>query len=404
MLFVRMHKWLFFQHLDHLPGNWWLNMALDISGIRNRGREPLQDYPWRGEIDRLLSWLLGKDSHVQAFCFDLVMSAAYLDAASGLEKHIESCNNCPGKYNSHMGFVNLCSPCYVSQNLWTYQKAVKPQSGALGKLSSEIILRFIERLYPKLEEVLAIGGIETADAILIHNNRTVILAEVKSAPLLTYPFVFQVDEGCISGNHNKLVITQSQLRYCESAIYLHNDETMPLGKVGSDLWPFKPLVDFLIDPANQAVISGCINDWLSAREAYTKKDRTNRMYFLANASGHPPKAAKDIDNWPRKESISDSKTSVGMDRTDDIKKGIYQTLKIGTLAKADPNIKTAIISNLPAYRHGTEYIMPFQNMFWGLEEDIVEMEGQEVLTADQLRRVFDFIITLEEPVLRNIKL
>ncbi len=48
-----------------------------------------------------------------------------------------------------------------------------------------------------------------------------------------------------------------------------------------------------------------------------------------------------------------------MDRTDDIKKAIYQSFKISTNLKDDPSIKTAIVSNLPAYRHGREYVDPF---------------------------------------------
>ena len=75
-------------------------------------------------------WLLDKDSHIQAFCFDLIMSSAYIDATSGIEKSIEQCNKINGKYNSHLGFINLCSPCYTNSEKWSYQKAVKPQSGA----------------------------------------------------------------------------------------------------------------------------------------------------------------------------------------------------------------------------------------------------------------------------------
>jgi hypothetical protein len=130
----------------------------------------------------------------------------------------------------------------------------------------------------------------------------------------------------------------------------------------------------------------------------------NRMYYLANASGSPPKIAKDRDGWPKSESISDGKTSAGMDRTDDIKKGIYQTFKIGTHVKGDPDIKTAIISNLPAYRHGAEYVSAFVNMLWGLEEDIEDVNGQKAIFSENLRRAFDFITTLEEPILRDIDL
>lgn len=377
-------------------------MSFDVANMT--GREPLADYPWRSEVDRLLSWLLNKDSHVQAFCFDLIMSSAYIDATSGIEKSIEQCTSINDDFNSQLGFINLCSPCYINSQKWSYQKAIKPQSGALGKLSSEVILRFIEKLYPQLIKIIAIGGTEVADALLKHKSGMIILAEVKSAPLLTYPFVFKVPDSCLNGEHERLVITNSQLRACESAMFLHGSGPINLGKVGDDLWPFKPLVNFLVDESNMPIIQKCIDEWLSAKEAYSSKDRQNKMYYLANASGSPPKLAKERDGWPKKESISDSKTSAGMDRTDDIKKGIYQSLKIGTKLKDDSSIKTAIISNLPAYRHGGEYVSPFINMLWGLDEDVDEIDGQKVIHSDKLRRAFDFIITLEEPILRDIKL
>ena len=51
-------------------------MPFDIEKLE--GRKPLIDYPWQSEVDKLLLWLQDKDSHIKAFCFDLVMSAAYL--------------------------------------------------------------------------------------------------------------------------------------------------------------------------------------------------------------------------------------------------------------------------------------------------------------------------------------
>lgn len=378
-------------------------MALfDINNIN--GHSPLSDYPWCDTIDTLLGWLINQNSHTQAFCFDLIMSATYIDATSGLENHIESCDHAPPNYNAHLGFINLCSPCYINTHKWKYQKAAKPQSGVLGKLSSEVILRFIQKLYPELQEVIAVGGTETIDAILKHRSGLIILAEVKAAPLLTYPFLFKVEPNCTQGKHQKLTITNSQLRECDSAIYLPNNQYINLGKVGNHLWPFQSLVNFLIDPTNNSLVKENINIWLEAKNSYTTSDRQNRMYYLTNASGKPPKVAIERDMWPKSESISDSKTSVGMDRTDDIKKGIYQSLKIGTYLKSHPEYKTAIISNLPAYRHGHKYVTPFINMYWGLEEDIKEIGGQAAIMVEDMRRAFDFIITLEEPILRNLKL
>lgn len=375
-----------------------------LEGSAVTGREPLLDYPWRNELDRLLEWLLYKDSHIKAFCFDVIMSAAYIDATSGIEKAIEQCQSIESDFNTHLGFINLCSPCHVSKDTWTYQKAGKPQSGALGKLSSEVILRFIEKLSPQIDEVVAFGGTDSADAALHHQSGMTILAEVKSAPLLTYPFLFNAPESCLKGAHEKLIITNSQLRDCESAMYFHGVGIIKLGKVGGDLWPFKPLVDFFIYEKNESFINDCIEDWLLARDAYAKRDRQNRMYYLSNACGSPPKIAKDRDGWPKKETISDGKTSAGMDRTDDIKKGIYQSIKIGTSLKDNTDVKTAIVSNLPAYRHGKEYVTPFIDMLWGVDKDLQEIDGRKVLYEDDLRRVFDFILTLEEPILRNLNL
>lgn len=93
-----------------------------------------------------------------------------------------------------------------------------------------------------------------------------------------------------------------------------------------------------------------------------------------------------------------------MDRTDDIKKGIYQVLKIGSSIRKETQLKTAIISNLPAYRHGKEYVEPFVDMLWGIEEDVEEMNGVASISRDKLRQVFDFIITIEEPILRGFEL
>jgi hypothetical protein len=121
------------------------------------GHQPLVEYPWACEIDRLLTSLNKHEPSFRAFLFDVVMSMAYIDATAGLEKSIESCDNLTNGYNAHIGFINLCSPCYEN-NIWQYQKAVKPESGALGKLSSEIILKFIEYFSENFESVTVIGG------------------------------------------------------------------------------------------------------------------------------------------------------------------------------------------------------------------------------------------------------
>jgi hypothetical protein len=105
-------------------------MGINLEKIS--GKEPLLDYPWRADVDRLLEWLTMQNDTMYPFYFDVIMSAAYIDATSGIEKSLEQCHSVPTPYNVHLGFVNICSPCYLNKEKWQYQKAVKPQSGALG--------------------------------------------------------------------------------------------------------------------------------------------------------------------------------------------------------------------------------------------------------------------------------
>jgi hypothetical protein len=372
-----------------------------VDNVKPLGHSPLIEYPWGSEIDRLLASAIGSNSAYRAFLFDAVVSLAYIDATAGLEKSVERCDSVTGSYNAHLGFINLCSPCY-EKNIWHYQKAAKPESGALGKLSSEIILKFVEYFSPNFVSVLAIGGSDYADAVIQHSSGLKILAEVKSAPLMTYPLLINSKEASAVSHHQKVIMTSSQLRACDTALYLHDGKVIPLGKAGSENWPFKGFVDFVLDGVNASDMVQHLKVWMAARDTYKNKNRQDKFYYLTNACGSPPAEAKKKHGWPQKEVISDGKTSAGMDRTDDIKKGIYQTLKIGVKHKQNGEYRTAIISNLPAYRHGVEYVEPLVPMLWGFEEDLEELDGKQAIPRNKLRYAFDYIITLEEPLLRGL--
>lgn len=368
------------------------------------GTKPLIAYPWKTHADDLIRWAKGKGSAHRAFAFDFLMSLAYVDTVSNLQKYFVLYDELPAPYCIHLGFINLCVPLCIQNDAWHYQKAAKPQSGAIGKLTSEVILRFIEILFPNLKRVRVLGGVGTADAVLTHTDGRVILCEVKASPLTTFPFLFSAPSGKRTTSLDKL--SRTQVQRLDSALYLHCDALIPLGKPKDDLWPFASAIPFITDPNNSIIVERYVDTWKQVRTAYIEKNRDSKYYYVANASGHPPKLAKDEFDWPAKESISDSKTSAGMDRTDDIKKGIYQTFKLGIEANRDlgnHDIRTALISNLPAYRHGKDYVEPFYDVYWGFESSF-EREGSSQLYKCEeanLKRPFDYIIALEDAFLRD---
>ncbi len=370
----------------------------------NVGKAPLIDYPWLSCADRLIHWAKDKSTGHRAFAFDFLMSLAYVDTIPAIQKNFKSFDNLPTPYNVHFGFINLCSPLYLEHQEWCYQKAAKPKSGAIGKLTSEIILRFIEILHDEFVSVKSIGGNGIADAFLKHSDGRIILCEIKAAPLTTYPFLFQLPTEQLL---NFEQLTRTQVENVNSALYMHCDDPIPLGKPMDDLWPFAPAIDFVTNPSNADKVEQYVQVWEAIRSAYINKDRTSPYYYIANASGKPPRIAKDEHNWPGSESISDSKTSAGLDRTDDIKKGIYQTFKLSIESNRDypeVDIKTALVSNLPAYRHGDDYITPFYDVYWGFESSFSKVEEEQQLYIchkDKLNRPFDYIIALENAFTRD---
>lgn len=364
------------------------------------GKFPLSDYPWMSCAESLMLWAKNKSSAHRAFVFDLLMSLAYIDTISSIQGNIKKYDKLIGSYNSHLGFTNLCFPRFLEFNEWSYHKAAKPQSGAIGKLTSEIVLKCIEVYFDDFLVVKSIGGTGLADAVLIHKDGRVILSEIKAAPLTTFSFLFDLGVDVLPEK-----MSRSQTDSLKSALYLHSKNLINLGFVGGNLWPFQAVADFFNDPANNLVTENYVNLWNEVREAYTSKNKDSSLYFLANASGQPPKIAKDVFGWPAKESISDSKTSAGLDRTDDIKKGVYQSFKLGvevTRDFPDKVVKTAIISNLPAYRHGKEYIEPFYDVLWGFDHSFVD-EGGDYLSVRKkdVKRPFDYIIALDHSYMRD---
>jgi len=368
------------------------------------GTEPLGAYPWKSYADGLIQWAKKKDSTHRAFAFDLLMSLAYVDTVPDLQKHFALYTGLPAPYSIHLGFINLCAPLLIQDDAWHYQKAAKPQSGAIGKLSSEVILRFVELLFPNLAKVRSLGGVGTADALLIHEDGRIILCEVKASPLTTYPFLFTAPSG---GKGTSLVdLSRTQVQELDSALYLHCENIIPLGKPKDELWPFSTAIPFIVNPSNSVAVDSFVETWRQIRQAYKDRNRESRFYYIANASGHPPKIAKEAFDWPAKESISDSKTSAGMDRTDDIKKGIYQTLKLGIEANREfgtHSIRTALITNLPAYRHGKDYVDPFLDVYWGFDSSFAREGTSQTYrcSKNDLKRPFDYIIALEDAYMRD---
>ena len=93
-----------------------------------------------------------------------------------------------------------------------------------------------------------------------------------------------------------------------------------------------------------------------------------------------------------------------MDRTDDIKKGIYQVLKIATANKpkaGEWRVKTALISNLHAIRHYDEYLLDLQDVMWTLDATGKAKTAKDLPADAKLYNLFDGIIAFTKNYSRD---
>jgi hypothetical protein len=137
------------------------------------------------------------------------------------------------------------------------------------------------------------------------------------------------------------------------------------GNKEDDYWAFRGFGALL---AQTSFFDAYLAFWQHAFTSYAQRQSTASVYWFTNGCGQPiPRPPA----WPQRsgtgyESVSDGKTSVGMDRTDDIKKALYQVLKLGVDNKLkSPYIcKVGIISNIHAVRHFDEYLTDLKDIMW----------------------------------------
>jgi len=317
--------------------------------------------------------------HSLAAAFDLLVAAEYYKTTTS--KGWLYCSNDPPLII--YPFTNTCTHC-VLDGKFHFHKANKPKSGSIGSITRKLLGFFLTYLFERRRldfEVLL--GTEPIDIIVLDKkNDIVLLAEVKAAPLTTLALAVQSspqnDEGEVVVHCPKNNLDVEKSEFCLLLPELEQSKWKPklvsLGvknKQPMEEWVYSQLSHVFRE--DQHLFGRYFQFWQKAFGEYSR-DTSIRgsvpepVYWLTNACGSPsPRPEK----WPKRgkgfESVSDSKSSVGMDRTDDIKKGIYQALKLGVLGKQKSSswiVKTALLSNIHAVRHYDEYLKDIQDIVW----------------------------------------
>ena len=347
-----------------------------------------------------------------AACFDLLATVEYYRSVGHVGWLYCPADNSPLLIYP---YTNVCPRCAL-HNQFVHHKANKPKSGVIGAKTSRLLAAFLQALFIKNGKSVEVRkGVEPVDLVLLdqtHNPVAVLFAEIKAAPLVTLPLAvssqqFMEDDGKTAVNHrttDHATLYGSQL----SLMLPSRDEweLIPFGSkedVNDEAWAYQSLLKLL--ETAPAFMPKYLVFWRSALTSYEQKQQSG-VFWLTNACGQPSPRPTD---WPRRrgasgfESISDSKTSVGMDRTDDLKKATYQVLKIG--AEGNPSsayhYRVGIISNIHAVRHHENYLTAIQDIVWIRDKEATAKTVADLPPESPLFNLFDGIIALTQSETRD---
>ncbi|MDJ0658805.1 MAG: hypothetical protein QNJ42_04875 [Crocosphaera sp.] len=361
--------------------------------------------------------LSDKKGLLLAAAFDLLVAAQYYSAISH-----SGWLYSPGQEPKLFFHYTNCCPRSVLKNEFYFHPSQKPRSGKIGTITSKLLVIFLGSIFRYLgyeEDVLK--GTEPVDLVIVNTKKHLILfAEIKAAPLLTPPIAaksqnltFEKEGEAIERGYSSVDNTNLFNMPLDILIpgKISEDEWkenyFPIGSRNSredKNWGFRGLIKLIEESPD--FFSEYFTFWTNAFIAYYPK-KTSNIFWLTNACGTPSPTPLQ---WPSRkqaqgyESISDSKTSVGMDRTDDIKKGIYQVLKLGSQGKPNTRkwkYKVGLISNIHAARHFNEYLESFKDIVWTIDKTKRAKKVGDLPQEQSIYNLFDGIVALTSSFTRD---
>lgn len=366
--------------------------------IKDLDEEELEE-PLRSHAAALTELAIssGSRSDLAAY-FDAIVAAQYYRFQKLLW------TSCPVDGRLYAPFTNACPGC-LARGDFKHVRGQKPPSAVIGRTNAKslqaILFAWATRSSPN---VRLLTPKEPVDFVMVdEESRVAFAAEIKAAPLLTLPLVAESAYGISSNDH---VAAMVDIAPDDIHILLPTNDHVLEIPCNEDFWGLVELLG-----TNSAFAQAYLTSWHHALDSYTSSSTAHPVRWFSNSCGEPRPRPPD---WPRRqrgttgyEVISDRKNSVGMDRTDDIKKAVAQLLDVNVSFWREGDryrLTTGIVSNLHSIRHHVDYVAPLLEVVWGFSADPVEPAAGS--RSAPFKRLIDGIVTLDriftsDPWIRN---
>ncbi|MEM4593000.1 MAG: hypothetical protein QW196_06325 [Sulfolobales archaeon] len=355
-----------------------------------------------------------------AALFDLLVGLDYIElifqpqqpkkseSSSALSANI-STHSCQGEF--YIPFVNSCPGCLIKHKKIVKAEGFKPQSAHIGEASSQILSHLFALLlqargqHPNAQVCVARKNTEEIDVVFVFpHQKIVFLSEVKASPLVTYPALLKLHSTALPGQDHKR--TSVPIQNIQSVdLLLQSGHLLSIWTSSKRTnnftlgWAFNSLAQSI----NPAWLTTYLKSW---KELYDilrrrlKPSETPKEFFLTHGCGQ-----RDGVN------VSDSKNMPGFDRTDDIKKAVYQTAAMSAKYLIDSyansyadKILVGIISNIGPTRHFNDYLKDILEVALFVPKKVHTSGPHYIVPRAYWRYLFDAIIAFDYRFFNNVPL
>jgi hypothetical protein len=324
--------------------------------------------------------------------FDLVVSAGYAErmVSDGGWLYCTGTNYPSEGPSLFFPFLKTCPRCSVKLGKRAAAQSNKPGSDIIGQITGDVTIQILAEVIGQIDTKvkLAKSNLRRGDVdAIIYDDQIVALVEIKSSPLVVYPLEVKLErqmtevrngESLLKRDHSPATVNTNST---DLLLYIpHLDLRISLGSPADNNWPYSALIDFVLNSENVATL---ISAWRELYHVYIKAHEQrraidNRRWLTCGCGGR----------------VDDSKNAPGMDRTDDIKKGTYQVLKLGAYYKEKCSrqiIRTVLASNFMPLHTFDHYLAEMEDVLWTKEKYSVALDGEapgDGIIAFEARGVF----------------
>jgi hypothetical protein len=309
---------------------------------------------------------------------------------------------CPDALMSFYPYIKSCPRCGRLEN--ESISVHKPASDAIGRYTTLCLGAILSEVCRVCRNGFKVRILPTSRGdvdMLIFDATTVVLCEVKSSPLYLLPLCvryqrpLETSEGDeIAALATHAVITVDDLESRDLYLYLVDGTPIPIRLVRQDSARYLSVKESRNPDRLCEMLKTVRDTWARMYAGYASRWKENehlRWFTCGCGSG-----------------VDDSKNAPGLDRTDDIKKGVYQMLKVAekySRGCKEKRIRVALVSNMHPVMHYDEYLKGFEDALWTRETDIQGRTGQTVsVDSDKLLPFYDMLFTLTQSWFRDERL